>query len=150
MIDLKTHTEPFQATLDGAKTFEWRREDRPEPFAVGDKLRLREFIPCERCNGTGRVFVNPDFDACSPCNNDHGEYTGRETVREVLYILRDRFNVPSGYVVMAIGPELKKRTMCTPCLCQRHSKCTAAPEGDCGCPECYVAANRTAGIEGGD
>ena len=48
----------------------------------------------------------------------------------------------------AIKAGRQQRSMCEPCLVHKHLQCTAAPEGDCGCPECYVAANRTIGLEG--
>lgn len=76
--DLKCWPEPYQAIVDGLKTFEWRRDDRN--FRVGDRLNLREWDPATK------------------------KYTGRRTTAEVIYLLRDAFEVPRGFVVMSIRP----------------------------------------------
>jgi hypothetical protein len=78
--DLKTWPEPFQAILDGTKTYEIRTTgDRT--FAVGDVLRLREWLPF----GDQR-------------------YTGRETTRVVSYITPPgRWGLPSDLCVMALA-----------------------------------------------
>lgn len=74
--DLKTWPGPFTATWRGAKTFEWRRDDRG--FRIGDDLRLREWQPRTKT------------------------YTGRLLLVRVLYILRGRkFGVPAGYCIMS-------------------------------------------------
>jgi len=73
---LKTWPEPFQAVVDGKKTYEWRKDDRG--FEVGDRLLLREWDP----------------------EKEH--YTGREMVVFVTYISRDSFDIPEGYCVLAI------------------------------------------------
>lgn len=81
---LKTWPEYFEAILSGAKTFEFRKNDRN--FQVGDTLRLREYSP------------GPD------------EYTGREVDRLVTYMLSGDDFTPctiglrAGYVVMSLGP----------------------------------------------
>ncbi len=78
--ELKTHPSMFQATLDGRKTFEYRREDRG--FDVGSILRLREWSIEE-------------------------DYTGRELRVEVIYVLcGPAFGVPRNYVVMSLGSVL--------------------------------------------
>jgi hypothetical protein len=40
---LKTWPGPFEALARGAKAFEFRRDDRSPPFALGDHLELREW-----------------------------------------------------------------------------------------------------------
>ena len=75
--ELKTWPAPFQALVEGAKTFEFRKNDRG--FEVGDTLRLLEFDPII------------------------ARYTRRETHCDVTYLLRGpAFGLPKGYVVMAV------------------------------------------------
>lgn len=83
--DLKVWPEFFSALADGSKTFELRKNDRG--FQCGDVLRLREYAP------------GPD------------EYTGRETLAEVTYVLAgtraEVFGLRHGYCVLglrATGP----------------------------------------------
>ena len=80
--DLKCWPGPFQATMDGRKTFEWRKDDRD--YNEGDTLLLREWDPTPvlHCSATG--------------------YTKRTLAMRVTYVLRGRFDVPPGYVIMAI------------------------------------------------
>ena len=74
--ELKCVPPFFEAVLDGRKTFEARKHDRP--FAEGDRLRLREFW--------------------------NGEYTGRECERQITYVLvGGEFGIESGYCVLAVG-----------------------------------------------
>jgi hypothetical protein len=74
---LKTDPEYFQAILDGKKTFEVRKKDRP--FKTGERLLLQEF------------------------DRSEGEYSGRETERWIIYILEGgRFGIDEGYVVMGL------------------------------------------------
>lgn len=74
--ELKTAPFEFQATWDGRKLFEWRKNDRC--FEVGDTLFLREWSP------------------------EKG-YTRRVIRAKVNYILWDgEFGVPEGYCVMSI------------------------------------------------
>lgn len=75
--ELKTWKPYFDAVMEGVKTFEIRKADRP--FAVGDILRLREYIPV----------------GCT--------YTGREIDVQVTYLLLNTgpFELLD-YVVMAI------------------------------------------------
>jgi hypothetical protein len=158
VIELKCWVEPFEAIVDGSKPFDFRKDDRP--YKIGVVLVLREFIPSECCKAVGEVVSlnGQDIEPCEQCEPPHGEYTGRVERRPVTYVMRGqkgtylrpgRFGLPEGYCVLGLGPAIKKTSMCAPCRNHDHSKCTAGPEGDCGCPECYVAANRTAGLEGG-
>ena len=48
--DLKTWPKFFWAVVRGEKTFEVRRNDRD--FAVGDRIKLREWLPGEGGRGT--------------------------------------------------------------------------------------------------
>lgn len=75
---LKTWPEFFEAVLSGAKTFEWRKDDRG--FDVGDWLSLVEYDPLRE------------------------RLTGRWITRRVTYVLRGPdLGVPEGYVVMGLG-----------------------------------------------
>lgn len=81
---MKTHTlkcwpEPFEAMKDGRKPFEIRRNDRD--YKVGDILLLQEWRPADE------------------------KFTGRELIREVVFILDNpRFGIKKGFVVMAVKP----------------------------------------------
>ena len=67
--DLKVWPEFFDALADGSKSFDLpERHDRD--FQVGDRLRLREFVPAAPGDPTDDV-----------------RYTGRALVREVSYVL---------------------------------------------------------------
>ena len=100
--DLKTWPRPFQAVKLYAKRFEYRKNDRD--YQKGDTLLLREFEPCGTCQGTGLVLGSSSKTNCSRCNEDHGEYTGREVLVDVLYILsKDIFGFPKGYACMSIS-----------------------------------------------
>jgi hypothetical protein len=78
--DLKTWPESFTALLDGTKTYEIRKADRP--FAVGDVLRLREWIPTGNFRG----------------------HTGREVVRRVTYLTPGgAWGLPADLCVMALA-----------------------------------------------
>lgn len=72
--ELKIAPEYFEKVITGEKTFEVRRDDRP--YAVLDKLRLREY-------------------------KGHG-YTGREVTVAVSYILRDKNYVKGGFCILGI------------------------------------------------
>lgn len=78
--ELKTNHEPFQAVWDGRKTFEFRRDDREPRFALGDWLRLREWV-----SGV-----------------PEGHDTGRTITARVSYVARGQFEVPAGYVVLSL------------------------------------------------
>lgn len=77
---LKTWPEYYEAALDGTKTFELRRHDRP--FRVGDTLTLREWDPCTR------------------------DYTGREYATLVTYVLveAELFGLMDGFVILGLEP----------------------------------------------
>lgn len=83
--DLKTWPEAFAAVLDGSKTHEIRVADRP--FAVGDRLHLREYVPIETIGGV-EYF---------------GRYTGRTLDVEVTYLSAGgTWGLPPGLCVMSI------------------------------------------------
>jgi hypothetical protein len=73
--ELKTWPEFFDALLSGAKTFEYRRDDRG--FRVGDVLCLREWDPQTQ------------------------DYSGREMRRSVTYLLQT--DISGEFVVMALA-----------------------------------------------
>lgn len=79
--ELKTWPDYFKALVSGAKTFEYRRNDRD--FRDGDVLWLREWEPLKLAAGE------------TTC----GRYTGREMRRRVTYMLA----VGNGFVIMALG-----------------------------------------------
>ena len=73
---LKSWPDAFQAVWEGYKTFEWRYDDRR--YKLGDILEMSEWLP------------------------DNQAFTGRYIRAEVTYLLRGRFGVPDGFVVMSI------------------------------------------------
>lgn len=75
---LKTHPEQYQAIKERRKKFEWRRDDRSPRYEVGDLLKLVEFDP--------KLNI----------------LTGRSMIVEVKYVLRDQYDVPSGFAIMSI------------------------------------------------
>jgi hypothetical protein len=101
--ELKAWPEPFAGVLSGEKPFEWRKDDRTPPYAVGDILHLREFAPCPECHGSGRVRSNDgrEGEDCG-CAKPHGEYTGRDVFTRVTWVLRDAFDMPEGFVVLGV------------------------------------------------
>ena len=74
---LKILSRHYAAILQGKKTFEVRKDDRP--FQEGDTLLLEECVTPDGCG-----------------------YTGREMKVEVTYILRDSEYVKDGYCIMGI------------------------------------------------
>lgn len=72
---LKAWPEPFEALLDGTKTYEIRKDDRG--FAVGDWLLLREWDP------SGEFL--PALDAEDVGINAQPDYTGRERLARITY-----------------------------------------------------------------
>lgn len=74
---LKILSKYYEAILQGKKTFEVRKDDRP--FQEGDTLLLEECVTPDGCG-----------------------YTGREMKVEVTYILRDSEYVKDGYCIMGI------------------------------------------------
>ena len=75
----------FEAIISGDKTFEIRYNDRD--YKVGELLCLKEF--CD------------------------GDYTGRETVREICYIIDDSAYCKEGYVVLGIRPKEERGRILT-------------------------------------
>jgi ParB family transcriptional regulator, chromosome partitioning protein len=74
---LKTKPQPFSDILSGAKTFEFRRDDRTPRFEVGDWLFLLEW--------------------------ENHKFTGRECAVEVTHLLRGPgYGIPRGYCCMSI------------------------------------------------
>ena len=70
--ELKTWPQFFNATRNGEKRFELRRNDRIPPFQVGDQLLLKEWNPPK----PGETHFDDDF-----------HYTGRELLVRVDYIM---------------------------------------------------------------
>lgn len=77
--ELKLSSVWFDDVESGRKTFEVRRDDRAGGFRIGDRLRLREY--------------------------DGRSYTGRQTCRSVVYVLRalDAPGIEVGYAVLGLG-----------------------------------------------
>lgn len=97
--ELKTWPDSFQAILDDIKTHEVRTFDRP--FAVGDVLHLREFVPCPTCKGTRRCWGNGDTEDCGCASG--GDYTGRAAWVRVTYLTPPgTFGVAAGTCVMSV------------------------------------------------
>ena len=87
--DLKTWPTMFAAVLSGIKTHEIRKDDRP--FAIGDVLRLREWVP----------------DIPDACRHDAkgltGAFTGRECDVSVTFVTAGgQWGLPRDVVVMSI------------------------------------------------
>lgn len=77
--ELKTWTGVFDAVRCGAKTFEFRLNDRD--YGIGDELVLREYDPVAE------------------------DYTGEVENRKVTCVLYGgNFGVPEGYCVMGLSP----------------------------------------------
>ena len=78
--ELKTWPEYFIKVRYGQKRFEIRKDDRP--FEESDQLLLKEWNPHDE------------------------EYTGREMLWDVLYILRDAptMGLMEGFVILSIAP----------------------------------------------
>ena len=75
--EYKTWPEPFTAMRAGAKTADWRRDDRYPTPEVGDLLRFREWDPVTE------------------------EYSGVEIYAAVTYRLRSpEFEMPEGYMMI--------------------------------------------------
>lgn len=74
---LKTWPEYFREVKDGRKTFEIRKNDRN--FQVGDTLLLQEYMP------------------------DEDDFTGRDILVSVNYILEGFCGLQDGYVAMGIS-----------------------------------------------
>jgi len=77
---LKTWSIYYQSLVDGSKTFEIRKDDRP--FNIGDTFLAQEY------------------------NFSTKEYTGSEEPFEITYILREAvgFGLIKGFVILGIKP----------------------------------------------
>lgn len=73
--ELKIDPQYFYAVVQGVKTFEVRKNDRP--FEVGDYVLLKEY------------FLNG--------------YTGNERMTKITYILNDAAYCKEGYVIFGIA-----------------------------------------------
>lgn len=94
---LKCWPEFFQATLNGLKKFELRRDDRPEGYQVGDELLLKEWDPtiyAELMQG-----VDPESEEAEVAMEK--AYTGREVLVRVDYLM------PAETVRQLIHPRLE-------------------------------------------
>ena len=98
--ELKVWSEFYDKISSKSKQFEVRKNDRD--FKVGDTLILREFIPCDKCNGSGKVWDSGDKALCN-CPEPHGEFTGNRADASVDYVLHGgQFGIVEGYCVMSI------------------------------------------------
>jgi hypothetical protein len=77
--ELKTWPQYFAAVAAYKKDFEVRKDDRG--FDLGHELVLREWCPIMK------------------------DYTGREEIRFVKFVLRDVAGIESGYVVLGLQDE---------------------------------------------
>lgn len=76
--DLKTWPTAFEAVAAGLKPWELRKNDRN--YQVGDRLRLRRWVPLVE------------------------KYTGEEVERQVVWMLEGpAFGLPEGYVIMSLS-----------------------------------------------
>ena len=83
--ELKTDSEVFCAVIAKIKTFEIRKNDRD--FKFGDYLHLRETLY------TGKDMIN----------GHKLEYTGREVLVKVIYILHGPiYGLADGWCIMSI------------------------------------------------
>lgn len=97
---LKTWPEFFNATRNGEKRFELRRNDRTPPFQVGDQLLLKEWDP----------NIRPPVGATTYEATRLNRYTGREILVRVDWIMGAdvaRFGgvcaLDMDYVIMSIS-----------------------------------------------
>lgn len=76
--EVKILPKYFAEVQSGAKTFEYRRDDRG--YKAGDIIKLREYQP------------------------ESGIYTGNSLEAEITYILKGgELNIPTGYAIMSIN-----------------------------------------------
>lgn len=78
--ELKLWPVYYEAVESGLKTYEIRYNDRN--FKVGDILHLKEYDP------------------------DKKEYTGREILKDVIYITEGFVGLAQGFVVLGLGLSL--------------------------------------------
>lgn len=79
--ELKSWPENFAATVAGLKPYETRLDNRG--FEVGDRLKLREWIPV---------------------GSNQGAYTGRELLLAVTRIAPNDYGLRDGWVTMTVKP----------------------------------------------
>lgn len=92
---LKCDPVPFQALVDGVKTFEFRKDDRG--YKVDDVLVLQETALPRREVQEGVAM----------------QLTGRSIDRRITYVLRSLnsdYEVPAGYCIMAVVPMVEPPT----------------------------------------
>lgn len=98
--DLKCWPKDFDAIVRGDKTHEARRND-DRKFAVGDTLRLHEWIPDDpnACHWLGAAChaSNPG----ETCRTT-GKYTGRTVDRIVTHVTLNQYGLPAGLAVMSL------------------------------------------------
>lgn len=76
--EVKILPKYFEQVQSGAKTFEYRKDDRG--YKVGDIIKLREYQP------------------------ESDTYTGNSLEAEITYILKGgELNIPTGYAIMSIN-----------------------------------------------
>ncbi|MEG1863637.1 MAG: ASCH/PUA domain-containing protein [Oscillospiraceae bacterium] len=76
--EVKILPKYFEQVQSGAKTFEYRKDDRG--YKVGDIIKLREYQP------------------------ESDTYTGSSLEAEITYILKGgELNIPTGYAIMSIN-----------------------------------------------
>lgn len=116
--ELKTWPTPFQAVVEGRKTYEIR-SNGDRAFVVGDELVLREWVPahedaCSWKSPFDEQQTEYDDFFCTKCNRKKreplpGQFTMRETRVEVTYVTPGgKFGLPPDLCVMSITP-MKKR-----------------------------------------
>lgn len=83
MHTLKCDPQPWVAMMRGDKTFEFRKDDRPGGYQLGDVLSIELW---------------------------HEYGTGRFLYRAITYVLRGPlYGVPEGYAVLGLSKELDAR-----------------------------------------
>ena len=88
----------FDPTMNGLKTFEVRKNDRP--FRVGDVLALNEFIP-ENPDPYDDTVYRQKTDEWREV--DGGFYTGRCILKKISYILDDKELCAEGTVILGLS-----------------------------------------------
>lgn len=104
--DLKCWPEFFCPVRSRLKTFEIRKNDRD--YKEGDRLYLREFIPCPTCKGTGAIeWQGEPLAARCDCFAPHGTFTGRQDIHTISYVMHDFPGLMPGYVALGLSPLFK-------------------------------------------